>query len=138
MLLEHVENYTPFEYFAFEKRGPGRHHHDVLIAKASCALLASPSRDQNREGIRLLGEPAPIHMADEHYGEPEHTGLRLTGDTVLFKPGADVWFRGSAVPPPERRAHWAAQISLIGRKQERTQTLRLMGPRHWQWSLMQG
>lgn len=138
MLLEHVENYTPFEYFAFEKMGPGRHHHDVLIAKASCALHPSSSRGSDTEGIRLLAEAAPIHMADEHHGEPEHTGLRLTSDTVLIKPGADLWFRGSAVPPPDRRTHWAAQISLIGRKQQRTHKLRLTGPRHWQWSLAKG
>ncbi len=138
MLLDHIENYTPFAHFAFEKMGPGRQHHDVLIAKASCALLPNPARGAAFDGVRLLAEPAPIHMADEHHGAPEHTGLRLSGDTVLFKPGADLWIRGQAVPPTDMRTHWAAQISLIGRRQKRTHKLRLMGPRQWQWTLIKG
>ena len=63
MQLQHVDNYTPFEWFAFEKMAPGMHIHDVLIVKAACQILL----DGNAYRIAAVpeGEIAPIHMSDQ-------------------------------------------------------------------------
>lgn len=138
MLLETVENYTPFEYFAFEKMGHGRHIFDVLIVKAACELRPDPKRANRDDGIQLLAEAAPIHLGDEHHGEPERTALRTSGDLVLYKPGADLIIHGAARPPADLRSHWAAEIEVAGARTTRSQRLRLLGPRHWQWTLLKG
>lgn len=138
MQLETVENYTPFVHFAFEKRGPGQRHFDVLICKATCRLIHDPTRRERGDGIELSAEPAPIHLADEHFGAPEQTSLRLAGDTVLYKPGADLIVSGSAQPPAKLRSHWAVSIEVAGRGFKRLRNSRLLGPRHWQWRRLKG
>ena len=134
MILGEVENYTPFSHFAFEKMGPGKRFYDVIIVKAACALV--PGTD--RKGIVPHKDPAPIRLADEHYGEPEQTSLRYSGDTVLCKPGADVFITGHARPPSKFPNHWAAEIEIKGSAFTRKQRVRLLGERYWQWTLLKG
>lgn len=138
MQLESVDNYSPFVHFAFEKRGTGRRHFDVLICKAACRLTHDPARRERGDGIELTAEQAPIHLADEHFGEPERTSLRVAGDTVLYKPGADLIITGAARPPASLRSHWAVAIEVAGKGFKRKREYRLLGPRQWQWSWTRG
>ena len=38
MRLLHVDNYTPFEWFAFEKMGSQKRMYDVVIVKAEFSI----------------------------------------------------------------------------------------------------
>ncbi len=134
MQLSQVENYTPFEYFAFEKMAPGTALYDVLIVKAACEL--QPGSGEN--GIVLTREAAPIRLADEHYGESERTSLRRSGDTVLYKPATDVYVSGTARAPAGLGQQWMAQIELQSAQRTCSQRLRLWGERHWQWGTLKG
>ena len=99
MQLQHVDNYTPFEWFAFEKMAPGMHIHDVLIVKAACQILL----DGNAYRIAAVpeGEIAPIHMSDQahDFDRNVYVFLRVAGDTVLYKPATDLLLSGEALPP---------------------------------------
>ncbi|MDH0897727.1 MULTISPECIES: DUF2169 domain-containing protein [unclassified Pseudomonas] len=130
MILGEVENCTPYAWFTFEKMGPAERLYDIVIVKAACVLR--PGR--GGEGIVALDEAAPIHLADEHFGAPERSPLRIAGDTLLYKPGTDVFFRGHARPLQDLPEQWAADLE-IGTRRHRW---RLSGERHWQWSLMRG
>lgn len=131
MQLETVENYTPFTYFSFEKAGPGRRHFDVLICKAVCRLLPGAEGHGHGDGIELTAESAPLWLADEHYGAPARTSLRVAGDTVLHKPGTDLWMRGSVTAPEQYRQHWAVSVEVSGKNFKRQRQARLVGPRQW-------
>lgn len=131
MILDEVANLTPFAHMAFEKLGPAEQAYDIIVVKATCALCSGCGSD----GIIPIDEPAPIHLADEHFGDPERTSLRIAGDALLFKPGTDVFLTGHARPPRAHPAAWAAQIGIVHRGRPRTRRLRLLGERHWQWTL---
>ena len=139
MQLQHVDNYTPFEWFAFEKMAPGMHIHDVLIVKAACQILL----DGNAYRIAAVpeGEIAPIHMSDQahDFDRNAYASLRVAGDTVLYKPATDLLLSGAAEFSGRRgQASWAAEVSVRSHGKLRTQTLILHGERHWQWSLLKG
>lgn len=138
MLLESIENYTPFEYFAFEKMAPGRNLCDVLIVKAACALRPGTKHAQREEGIALLSDAAPFVLADEHYGEADHTSLRASADVVLVKPHTDFHVSGSAHAPHPSATRWEASIEVAGPAGTRAHRLSVHGPRHWQWSFRKG
>lgn len=131
MILEEVGNLTPFAHMAFEKLGPAEQAYDIIVVKAACALRAGRALD----GIVPIDGPAPIHLADEHFGDPEQTSLRVAGDALVFKPGTDVFITGHARPPRAHADQWAAEISLVHQGRSRRRRLRLLGERQWQWSL---
>jgi len=139
MQLLHVDNYTPFVWFAFEKMGPGRRIHDVLIVKGACRFTPS-----ERAWWHIVpaddGDVAPIHMSDEPYDFDggAYSSLRLTGDTVLYKPATDFVIGGSATPARGRDRTWAAEIVVRSHGKERRQVILLHGERRWQWSLLRG
>ena len=141
MRFETVENRTPFVHTVFEKAGPTGQRYDVLLVKATCALRTSAIRAGREDGIALLSEAAPIHPADTHFGEPERSSVQHAGDLVLFKPGTDVLITGTARPPTPTAKRWPAQIELHDPKDSKRhwrRQLRLLAPRHWQWTLLKG
>jgi hypothetical protein len=131
MVLEEVGNLTPFAHMAFEKLGTAAQSYDVIVVKAACALRPGCGPD----GIVPVDEPAPLHLADEHFGDPEQTSLRVAGDTLLFKPATDLYITGHARPPRAHADQWAAEIRLVRQGHLRKRRLRLLGERHWQWSM---
>jgi hypothetical protein len=138
MQLLYVDNYTPFEWFAFEKMGPGMRIHDVLIVKGAAqftlhqdAWAITPAED---------GVTAPIHMSDETHAFDgnAYSSLRVAGDTIFYKPATDFILGGRAIPPRGHEQAWAAEITIRSHGKERRQALVLRGERHWQWSLLKG
>jgi len=127
--LGQVRNQTPFGHFQYDKMGPGRRFHDVVIVCASFVLAPG----------RL--EAAPEHrgpvLADALWDAPRPmlASLRQATDLVLAKPGADVFVTGSARArdwTPCRE--WLATLALgPGDAPLLKKTLRLTGPRHWLW-----
>ena len=127
--LQQVRNRTPFGHFQYDKMGPGKRFHDVVIVCASYVLAAG----------RL--EAAPEHrgpvFADAVWdaAQPTLSSLRSATDLVLVKPEADLFVTGSARArgwTPQRE--WLASLEvarhgtlLLGK------SLRLTGPRAWRW-----
>ncbi len=98
MQLLHVDNYTPFEWFVFEKMAPRRALYDVIVVKA--ALPMSHSLD------KLACQPnnalaCTIEMADRTRQSElgAYAPLSVVGDTVIFKPCTDVYISGHAKGP---------------------------------------
>mgnify|MGYP002752563651 CR=1 FL=1 len=138
MELLHVDNYTPFVWFAFEKMAPGRNLCDVLIVKALCELTATGSGNDIRPSTD--GKVAPIHMSDALYETPNgaFASLERAGDTVLFKPATDFIVHGTALPPNTHTKEWPAQISVKTEHGIRRQIWILNGTRYWQYSILKG
>lgn len=138
MQLIQVDNYTPFEWFAFEKMAPGKHVFDVLVVKAAYSLSLVGGR--YKIDVPSAAETPVIHMSDQPY---EHSGgayasLRLAGDAVLYKPATDFFITGYATPPDPLAASWAAEIVIQANGKEHIQRMLLHGKRHWQWSVFKG
>ncbi len=87
-VLQEIHNTTGLPHFQFMKMGPGREFYDVVIVKAAFNL---------EPGIaKLADKPAQINYADEFWDDddPELSSLKVVGDTVLYKPYADVFVTG--------------------------------------------
>jgi hypothetical protein len=81
------------------------------------------------ESFGLADEQVPITMADEHYGDPAASSIRLPSDVGLGKPGTDVLLVGSAWAPGGKPA-WQMDVSLsVG---PATKTVRVSGDRVWE------
>jgi len=135
MLLQ-VDNHTPFESLSFEKMGPGRRIHDVIIVKGACQF--TPREDAWH--IVPADDAAPIHLSDEPYDFDggAYASLRVAGDTVFYKPGTDFVIGGHATPARGQDCEWGAEIVVRSHGKERRQVIVLHGERHWQWSLFKG
>jgi hypothetical protein len=52
--------------------------------------------------LRAVDPQPPIHVADEHYGDPANSSVRFEGDVALEKPYVDVIVNGTAYAPAGR------------------------------------
>lgn len=138
MQLLHVDNYTPFEWFAFEKMGPGKRMYDVVIVKAAYSLSLIGQRYELAPLPK--GELPVIHMADEPYERngSAYASLRFAGDVVLYKPATDFFITGYATPPDTLATSWAAEIIVQANGKEHMQRMVFHGKRYWQWTLLKG
>lgn len=136
MQLLHVDNYTPFEWFAFEKMAPRRALYDVVVVKAALPMRHSLDKLACQPNNALA---CTIEMADRTRQSElgAYAPLSVAGDTVIFKPCTDVYISGHA-KAPSRVREWAAQITVKTAKAKRQQTLVLQGSRQWQHSLFKG
>ncbi|BEP64584.1 hypothetical protein GmRootV213_51380 (plasmid) [Variovorax sp. V213] len=127
--LQQVRNLTSFGHFQYDKMGPGKCFHDIVIVCASFVLAAG----------RL--EAAPMHrgpvFADTAWDavQPVLSSLRSATDLVLVKPEADVFVTGSARARDwTPRRDWLATLEVArGDTQLLSKSLRLTGPRAWHW-----
>ncbi len=127
--LRQLRNATSFVHFQFDKMGKGRRFHDVVVLCASFVL--APGRLEAAASHR-----GPV-FADEPWdaAQPALSSLRTATDLLLVKPGADVYLTGTAHALDwTPRDAWQARLRL---SREETplldKTLRLTGPRHWDW-----
>lgn len=137
MQLQYIDNFTPLEWFAFEKMAPKRGLYDVVVVKAQLPMAKS------LETLALKPEDAhgiAIEMADLSRQSElgAYAPLNVAGDTVLFKPATDLLLSGHARPNPSHANEWPVQITVQTRTQTIKQTLALQGPRHWQHSFGKG
>lgn len=133
-LLKEVDNQTPFPHLCFDKMGPGRRFHDVVVVRGSFDLC--PDR------VTLAKEQTHPILADSWWDEnnAELSSLREVGDVLLYKPGTDVFVTGTAYSSQRQpMEHWSAGVMVI---REQTALLKhfleLTGPRVWQHSLLKG
>ena len=133
-VLQGVENDTGFAHLSFDKMGKGRLFYDVVVCKATFTLAP---------GLLQIAESAhPIALADRYWDEAhaETSSLKIAGDVVLTKPGADLLITGSAHPYDGRpRREWLAGVRLSRDGQPVVEhRMRLLGPRAWRHRLLRG
>lgn len=137
MQLKYVENYTPFEWFAFEKMAPRHALFDVVVVKAALPMAHALDRLNTTPEHALA---LPIEMADRSRQSDlgAYAPLKVAGDTVIFKPGTDVLLCGHARPVRSKLREWPAQVTIQTARALQQQTMVLQGERHWQYSLLKG
>lgn len=100
---------------------PDRSGIDTLyvIVKATVTL---------RPTLSLSEVQVPPVMADEYYGDPATSSLRLASEMHIGKSGTDVLLLGSAWAPDQRPiTHMLVSMSVAGRKK----TIQVTGDRVW-------
>lgn len=119
---------------AFDKMGPGRRFHDVVVVRGAfdlCEGHVTPSSEQSR----------PI-LADQWWNNDNapHSSLKEAGDILLCKPGTDVFVTGVArVPAGQMQQRWFAGVVLMRQREVLLRhMLELTGPRYWQHSFFRG
>lgn len=131
MALSDIKNKTPFEHFVFEKMAPGRQICDVIVLKG--AYMLAPSGK-----LKLAPEPAEFYLADQHYGDTNTTSLWRSGDMLLHKPATDLFVSGSARPPKGMEDQWPCELIVETKDKKYRQQVHMLGPRHWQYSVLSG
>ncbi|GAB2809567.1 hypothetical protein GCM10027276_07890 [Comamonas piscis] len=136
MQLLHIDNYTLFEWFAFEKMAPRRALHDVVVVKASLPMsdrwdkLSCRPEDAHACAIEMAERTRQSELG-------VYAPLSAVGDTVIFKPYTDVYITGHARPHEPLR-EWGAQITIRTAKANTQQRWLLQGARHWQHGAFKG
>ncbi|MCP5528186.1 MAG: DUF2169 domain-containing protein [Verrucomicrobiales bacterium] len=116
-----TRNYTPFPTLGFESRGHGGEVYHVFVLKGTFRLANSPR-------LKPIPEQSPLVMADEYYGDPTSSSVRLECDINPFKPATDIHLIGCARSPRSQPSQqWTVRLK-VGQIEK---ALRVTGPRHW-------
>src|SRR5690242_14955254 len=62
--------------------------------------------------VRVSDEQVPVTLADEYYGEPATSSIRVPSDVSLGKPATDVVLIGSAWSPGDSAWHTEVALSV--------------------------
>lgn len=115
-----LRNRTPFEGSLMPL--PDQHGVDTLYAVLKGTFTIGPR-------LTISETQLPVVLADEHYGDPATSSIRLVSDLCLGKPGTDVLVRGCAWAPNERPT-WQMDVSV--RVGSLTKVARVSGDRVWE------
>ena len=77
---------------------------------------------------RLHEVQEPVALADEYWGEPGKTSIKVAADTALLKPGVDVVYVGSAYSTAQNRY----QVDVRMRVGQLVKSLRVSADRVWE------
>lgn len=133
-VLKKVINRTGFPHLAFDKMAPGGSFADVVVVCGTFILS---------EGVL---QAAPVHRGPvlgdrvRDGDAPMLSELAVATDAVLCKPDVDVFVTGTACTADgSPRKRWLATLRVLGADGSGVEkTLRLSGPRAWNWSLLRG
>ncbi|MCH9686572.1 MAG: DUF2169 domain-containing protein [Deltaproteobacteria bacterium] len=114
-----LHNRSPFEAQMFGI--PDRHGIDmmVVVVKATFTIAGS---------VAIAAEQDPVALADEYWGDPASTSLRLTSEIHTRKVGTDVLVIGEACAPGERPVTELRVAAGVG---DHTQQATVHGDRFW-------
>ncbi|MBB6091955.1 hypothetical protein HNQ60_000801 [Povalibacter uvarum] len=115
-----LQNNTPFK--ASLAVLPDRAGIDTLHIVIKATVHMRPS-------IALAPEQVPVAMADEYYGDPALSSLRVASEMHIGKPGTDVLLIGHARAPEGRPT---ARMKVAMSVAERRRELLVTGDRTWQ------
>ncbi len=79
-------------------------------------------------GLAPAEQQVPVALADEYYGEPGASSIRVPSDVGLEKPGTDVLLVGHAYPPGGRPAVYVDVWLTVGPIRK---VVRVFGDRQW-------
>jgi hypothetical protein len=127
-ILRHAHNFTGYHLCTFDKMGPGRTFHDVIVLKGVFELVPGELVPSQRK--------ARIAYADEVWDAScaERSSLRRAGDAVLCKPGTDILVTGAARAPrgqPAKRWDALVRVSDANGKVLCQSDAEITGPRAW-------
>ncbi len=88
--------------------------------------------DVTPAGVKLAEAQLPIVPADEHYGDPAASSVKVPSDVSLIKPAADVLLIGHAYAPGGKAAHIDVSMRVGGM----SRVLRVTGNRKWSSGLL--
>lgn len=91
----------------------------AVVLKATFAWAA-------RRGLSRAEEQPPVRLADEPYGEPGRSSIRLASDLCPGKPGCDLVLLGRA-----GRSRPASQVDVLFRVGTIGREARVFGERRW-------
>ena len=98
--------------------------HLYVIIKATFAL---------NDRIEVAEKQLPINMADEYWGEPGKSSLKLASECHLTKPRTDILMTGNACAPDKRPVR---ALDVMLRVANKAKTARVVGDRFWDSGLM--
>ncbi len=114
-----LENHTPFK--AAIALLPDRAGIDTLYVIVKATVTIRPT-------LTLADEQVPPAMADEYYGDPTASSLRIVSDLHIGKPGTDVVLIGSAWAPDGEPV---ARMQVTMNVADRQKTVLVSGNRMW-------
>ncbi|MBX3421507.1 MAG: DUF2169 domain-containing protein [Pirellulaceae bacterium] len=115
-------NYTPFPPLQFESRDEKRNDFGVIVLRGTFQI-------ESGKRLRLVQKQEPLVMADEYYGQPGMSSIRLESSIAPYKPKTDILVNATAYSPsgqPEKQ--WLAGIQF-GNIQK---VIQVTGPRRWE------
>jgi len=116
-----LDNRTRFQAERFVAADRDSVEHLVVVVKGTYLIGANGS-------TRLADEQMPIHLADEHYGDPGVTSVRYESDCVPSKPQVDVIVIGHAHAPRGRQVRRRDVELQVGSVRKR---VLVIGDRVW-------
>lgn len=128
-------NHTAFPALLFDALDQDDAGFSVLAARVSYDINI---RAEDGAAWLTFSDPqTPLCMADEHYGEPARSSVRIESDLSPYKPRLDVVINGTAYAPGDRPA---SAFGAAVRVYDRASALLVSGPRFWKrgvvgWSL---
>jgi hypothetical protein len=115
-----IDNQTPF--YAVLSVLPNCDAIDTLYVILKATLVLRPK-------LTLAREQLPVTLADEYYGDPTDSSLRVISEIHIGKPGTDVLLVGRAWSPQGQAVREAFVRVMVA---ERQKTIRVLGDRVWQ------
>lgn len=116
-----VRNYTPFSALYFESKDVEGRDFGVFVLRGTFDMVPG-------QVLRPCPKQDPIVDADEYYGDPATSSLRMESDLAPFKPRTDIQILATAKAPGGRPLpDWLVKVK-VGPV---AKTLRVTGPRKW-------
>jgi hypothetical protein len=126
--MPYVTNVTPFKALGVEHRFYNGHAYDCLFVKATFRIGHDGSLKP------LINQPDFV-VNDIYEGDEETSALKYASELIPYKPSTDLIVIGKAKPkggiPCEQ---WLANLRVA----EIDKTIKLTGPRHWYYKLLDG
>ncbi len=115
-------NFTPFPHLSFESLSPKGQSFTTLVLKATMSIVP---------GKRLKPKPqqSPLVLAEEHFGGPTTSSVRVESDLAAYKPRSEVLFLDPVAYAPHGRPTRSWEV--VVRVGQLEYALRVTGPRVW-------
>ena len=114
-----IDNQTPF--YAVLSVLPNRDAIDTLYVILKATLILRPK-------LALAPAQMPVTLADEYYGDPTDSSLRVSAEIHIGKPGTDVLVIGRAWGS---QGHPVREVLVRVVAAERQKAIRVLGDRVW-------
>ena len=123
-----IQNNTPFTPFFFESVDIDGDEFFVFVLKGTFQIL-------NGQRLRPVPTQDSLVLADEYYGDPLGSSVRVESDVVPMKQNAEITVEAIAhAPGGQPLPAWAASVA-IGKIRKQ---LRVTGSRRWKYHLLKG
>jgi hypothetical protein len=119
-------NHTPFPSLAFQSQNVQGQDFHVIVLRATFRI-------HDGQPLRPDTDQRPLVTADEYYGEPTSSSIRMESDLAPFKPRSDIHIIADAHAPggcPTREWNVRVRVGSLEK------TLHVTGRRYWRKALL--